>query len=303
KVSSKLGVGSRFEVTIYLKLQDTAEIRQEKFIDLDVLVTDDDPLSLESCCTMLNDFGMKAQGVSSGEEAVEQVVLRHENKQDFFACIIDWKMPGMDGIATTKAIRKAVGDEVPIIIISAYDWSDIEQEARAAGVNAFISKPMFRSRVAKTFNSLVGTDEPKEKEAPLVGGMQNMDLSGFRVLLVEDNDLNAEIASEILAMTGLSVERAADGTEAVDMMSRCKDGYYDIIFMDIQMPKMNGYDTARAIRAMNRNYCKQVPIIAMTANAFAEDIQAAKTVGMNEHIAKPLDFKHLSKTLNKWLKK
>lgn len=135
-------------------------------------------------------------------------------------------------------IRKAVGNGVPIIIISAYDWSDIEQDARAAGANAFISKPLFRSRLAKTFNSLVNEEEHTEQDAPLVS-LSGMELKGHRILLVEDNDLNAEIASEILSITGLAVERATDGTEAVDMISTCCDGYYDIIFMDIQMPKMN----------------------------------------------------------------
>ena len=300
KVESKLGVGSRFIVTMYLKLQDATEVRYDKFVDLDVLVADDDELSLESCCGMLNDFGMKAEGVSTGTEAVEHVVLHHQQKRDYFACIIDWKMPDMDGIATTKAIRKAVGGDVPIIIISAYDWSDIEMEARAAGANAFISKPLFRSRLAKTFNALVGEEENTEPAVPLVA-LGEMDLAGRRALLVEDNELNAEIAAEILGMTGITVEYAADGTEAVDMVTECPNGYYDIIFMDIQMPKMNGYDAARAIRALNRNYCKQVPIVAMTANAFAEDVLAAKTVGMNEHIAKPLDLNALARTLNKWL--
>ena len=206
----------------------------------------------------------------------------------------------MDGIETTKAIRKAVGKGVPIIIISAYDWSDIEQEARAAGANAFISKPLFRSRLAKTFNMLVGEEDTKEQEAPFAD-LDQMDFTGRRALLVEDNELNAEIATEILEMTGLAVEHAADGAEAVDKMSGCEDGYYNIIFMDIQMPNMNGYDATRVIRAMDRNYCRQVPIVAMTANAFAEDVLAAKTVGMNEHIAKPLDLKALAKTLNRWL--
>ncbi|MGM9632620.1 MAG: response regulator [Eubacteriales bacterium] len=301
KVESKLNVGSRFTVTMFLKLQDTEEIRQDKFIDLNVLVADDDKLSLESCCGMLEDLGMKPDGVSTGMEAVEYVVDRHHKNQDYFACIIDWKMPDMDGIATTRAIRTAVGDNVPIIIISAYDWSDIEQEARAAGANAFISKPLFRSRLEKTFNALVGEDEQTEQGEPFFD-LSDMHLTGKRVLLVEDNELNAEIATEILEMTGLSVERAADGTEAVDRMTVCKDGYYDLIFMDIQMPQMNGYDATRAIRAMNRIYCKQIPIIAMTANAFAEDVQAAKTVGMNEHIAKPLDIKALAKALGRWLK-
>ena len=206
----------------------------------------------------------------------------------------------MDGIATTRAIRKSVGNEVPIIIISAYDWSNIEQEARAAGANAFISKPLFRSRLETTFNSLVCNEEPTEPIIPLAE-ISGINFSGKRILLVEDNDLNAEIACEILGMTGVAVERASDGAEAVDMINEGTDGYYDLIFMDIKMPKMNGYDATRVIRSMDSNYCKQIPIIAMTANAFAEDVQAAKTVGMNEHIAKPIDMKALAKTLNRWL--
>ena len=299
KVESQRGVGSRFTVTMYLKLQEAQQIHYDRFVALDVLVADDDALSLESCCGMLGDFGINAEGVSSGAEAVERVVEHHAQNRDYFACILDWKMPDMDGIATTRAIRGAVGADVPIIIISAYDWSDIEQEARAAGANAFISKPLFRSRLAKTFSVLLGEEEIAQAE-PLVE-LGDIDLTGKRALLVEDNELNAEIATEILGMTGILVERAVDGIQAVDLVTDCPDGYYDIIFMDIQMPRMNGYDAARAIRAMDRSYCRQVPIVAMTANAFAEDVHAAKTVGMNEHIAKPLDLNILAKTLIRWL--
>ncbi|MGN0583986.1 MAG: response regulator [Ruminococcus sp.] len=300
-VESKLNEGSRFTVTMYLKLREGSEFNYDKFINLNVLVADDDKLSLESCCDILNDFGMNADGVSTGKEAVEYVIDHHCRKRDYFACIIDWKMPDMDGIETTRAIRKAVGDEVPIIIISAYDWSDIEQTARSAGANAFISKPLFRSKLADTFNSLVSEGTSNGDEDPLAS-LENMDLTGHRILLVEDNDLNYEIAAEILKMTGVSVERAEDGAKAVDMISSCSDGYYDIIFMDIQMPVMNGYDATRVIRSMNRDYCRQVPIVAMTANAFAEDVQAAKTAGMNEHIAKPLDLNILARTLDRWIR-
>ena len=302
KVESILGVGSRFTVTFYLKLQDTEEIQYDKFVNLDVLVADDDELSLESCCSVLDDLGMRTKGVTSGEQAVQEVVQCHKQNKDYFACIIDWKMPGMDGIETTRAIRKEVGNDVPIIIISAYDWSDIEQEARVAGANAFISKPMFRSRLVKAFCTLMD-EEVQQEPVMTMDDLAAMELSGYRALLVEDNELNVEVATVILEMTGLSVERVSDGTEAVDRMNECEDGYYDIVFMDIQMPKMNGYDATRAIRAMNRNYCRQVPIVAMTANAFAEDVQAAKTVGMNGHIAKPLELKALLGVLKKWLNK
>ena len=148
---------------------------------------------------------------------------------------------------------------------------------------------------------LVGDEEDQVVERPHAA-LEDINMAGRRALLVEDNRLNAEIAMEILRMTGIAVEHAADGIEAVDRMNECEDGYYDIVFMDVQMPRMNGYDATRAIRAMNRDYCRQVPIVAMTANAFAEDVQAAKTVGMNEHIAKPLDLCTLAKTLVRWLR-
>ena len=300
KVESTPGEGSSFTVTIYLKLQEEIMTDHQKFIDLDVLVADDDALSLESCVGMLCDLGMKAEGVSSGAEAVKQVLEHHEHNKDYFACIIDWKMPDMDGIETTRAIRRTVGPDVPIIIISAYDWSDIEQEARAAGANAFISKPLFRSRLERTFGSLLGEEEAEDRNSPMEL-LEELDFSEYRALLVEDNELNAEIAEEILKTTGIAVEHVWNGMEAVDRMNECTDEYYDIVFMDIQMPRMNGYDATRAIRAMDRNYCKQIPIIAMTANAFAEDVLAAKTVGMNEHIAKPLDLNTMARILKKWM--
>ena len=301
RVQSKLGVGSRFTVTMYLKLQDTEGINYEKFRNLSVLVADDDPDSLDSCCSILGDLGMAVDGVHTGVEAVEQVARRHAGRKDYFACILDWKMPDMDGIAAAREIRKAVGSEVPIIILSAYDWSEVEQEARGAGVNAFISKPLFRSRLAKIFHGLLDGENPPKPEDPMTE-LANMDFSGSRALVVEDNDLNAEIAAEFLRMTGLTLEFAVDGVEAVEKITECADGYYDIVFMDIQMPRMNGYDATRAIRSMERSYCKALPIVAMTANAFAEDVQAAKTAGMNDHLAKPLDPDILVRALNKWLR-
>lgn len=243
---------------------------------------------------------MKAEGASSGRTAVEMVRKRHEVLDDYFACIIDWKMPEMNGIETTREIRRMVGEDVPIIILSAYDWSEIEQEAREAGANAFISKPLFRSRLIRTFSHLTGEAEDSAPECDM-NALKELDLKGKRALLVEDNDLNFEIAKELLEMTGLEVERAADGIEAVDAVTEGEDGLYDIIFMDIQMPRMNGYDATRAIRSLKRPYAGSVPIIAITANAFAEDIHAAKTVGMNEHIAKPFDFETLVRVLSRWL--
>lgn len=243
---------------------------------------------------------MKGEWVLSGREAVGLVVSRHAEGRDFFAVIVDWKMPEMDGIETTKEIRKQVGNDVPIIIISAYDWSDIELEARAAGANAFISKPLFKSRMAYLFNGLLGHSDSIVTSS--LNDIIQEDFSGKRALLVEDNDLNAEIAGEILKMAGMDVDYAKDGKEALDIMSAAQDNYYDIVFMDIQMPIMNGYDATMAIRALPGEYTKRVPIIAMTANAFTEDIQASANAGMNQHMAKPLNFNELMGVLRRWVK-
>ena len=301
KVESRLNEGSTFTVTIFLKLQDTDDMAGKKFADLSVLVADDDEMSMESAVDILEDLGMQAAGVLSGEAALDHVVIHHEEGRDYNAVILDWKMPGMDGVETARAIRARIGNDIPIIILSAYDWTDIEAEARAAGVNAFISKPLFKSRMERVFEELVGDSANAETAVSPLQDLKEMDLSGYCCLLVEDNELNAEIAQEILEETGMKVEHVWDGVEAVEAVTTAEDGKYDLVLMDIQMPKMNGNDATRAIRASERKYCKTVPIVAMTANAFAEDVQAARTAGMNEHIAKPIDLKALAKILDKWV--
>ena len=303
EVESKLNEGSTFTVTIHLKLQDTDAEGDQIFADLSVLVADDDELSMESAVNVLEELGMQAEGVLSGEEAVCRVVERHEVSDDFNAVVLDWKMPGMNGVETARQIRRQVGEDVPIIILTAYDYSEIEDEARRAGVNAFVGKPLFKSRMAHVFREVMGAEQPDAAQEVPLKALESLDLTGCRCLLVEDNELNAEIAAEIIGETGMSVEHAWDGSEAVDIMMSAEDGAYDIVLMDIQMPKMNGNDATRAIRAMGSAYCRRVPIVAMTANAFAEDVQAAKSAGMNEHIAKPIDLNALAKVLAKYVLK
>ncbi len=301
KVESELDKGTKITVTIFLEIQDTdVEQSVEEFVDLPVLVVDDEQTACEYACEMLDGLGMKGEWVLTGREALEWVCKKHEADEDYFAVIMDWKMPEMDGLATTKEMRRRVGEKVPIIIISAYDWSDIEFEARAAGANAFISKPLFKSRVIHLFKSMMGDGEAPIEAASLEH-FAKRDFSDKRALLVEDNELNAEIAGEILGMVKLNVDYANDGNNAVEIMENAEEGYYDIIFMDIRMPFMNGYEATRAIRNLPRKDVKEIPIIAMTANAFAEDVREAKNSGMNEHIAKPLDFDQLLKALNHWL--
>jgi len=300
-VESQPDKGTKITVTVFLKLQDVDEaVSYEKFIDLPILVADDDLEACEYTCCVLTELGMKSEYVLSGAEAVELVDSHHKAEDDYYAVILDWKMPDMDGLETTRQIRQRVGDDMPIIIISAYDQSEIELEARKAGANAFISKPLFKSRMAHLFHELMGTGMSAALMSP-VEALQQKDFSGRRALLAEDNELNAEIAGEIFGMVNLSVEYAKDGKEALDMVINSEEGYYDVIFMDIQMPVMNGYDSSRAIRALNRRDIKKMPIIAMTANAFAEDAIAARSAGMNEYITKPIDFNQLLAALNNWL--
>ena len=302
KVDSELNRGTKITVTVFLKLQEVDGGKVTELADLPVLVVDDDADCCESTAATLNEIGMISECVNSGHEALKRTVERHERKQDYFALIMDWKMPGMDGIETTRQIRKAVGPDVPIIVLTAYDYSEIEDVAKSAGVDAFIAKPLFRSRLTATLKQFVGgKDESEETEyINKLDRLTASDYSGKRILLAEDNELNREIAVEILSMTGVMVDTAENGQIAVDMMKRSADDKYDLVFMDIQMPVMDGYQAANAIRALPGQKGR-VPIVAMTANAFAEDVMMAKNVGMNEHISKPLDMDRLHDVLRRWL--
>lgn len=299
KVDSRPGEGTRFTVTIVLRICDNDSVACDELADLPVLVVDDDKECCEGTVAILDDIGMNGEWVTTGAEAVERTVERHNSGNDYFAVIVDWKMPGMDGVETTRQIRSRVGKDVPIIVFTAYDFSAVEREAREAGADAFITKPPFRSRLTALFKGLAGGSgemvfEPVEAEK-----MDLTDHTGKKVLLVEDNELNREIATEIIGMSGAEVDSAENGKEAVDIIKEKGPDYYGIVFMDIQMPVMNGYDAARAIRDLPG--CGELPIVAMTANAFAEDVLHAKEAGMNGHISKPLDVNKLNDILNQWL--
>ena len=301
-VESVYGEGSKFTVDLFLKLQTGRDLSYESFADLRVLIADDDPVSCESACGILNDMGMNSEWVLCGKTAVERVKARQEQNRDFFAVIIDWRLPDQDGVETTRQIRKIVGSDVPIIILSAYDWTEIEQEAREAGADSFISKPLFRTKLVNLFNLIVNNHSEKRAIDSAFGKLEEMDLTGRRVLLAEDQEINAEIATDFLEMTGLQVDWAKDGRQALEKLQASPDGYYSLIFMDLQMPHMNGYEATRAIRALDRPYLREIPIVAMTANAFNEDAIRCKSVGMNEHITKPVDVDVLSRVLNTYIK-
>lgn len=283
-----------------LKLQDVeknaAQIKELE--GLRAIVVDDDCDSCESVARMLKRIGMRAEWTTSGKEAVYRARSAHNEGDAYHTYIIDWQMPEMTGIETCRRIRAALGQEAPIIILTAYDWSDIEEEAKAAGVTAFCAKPLFMSDLKAALlaaNNLIekGGEAPSWTEA---------DFSGKRILLVEDNELNREIAEAILEETGFTVEAAPDGTDAVDMVRRAEEGRYDAILMDVQMPIMDGYEATRAIRALPRRDVRDLPIIAMTANAMEEDKETALKSGMNAHIAKPLDIELFLSILSKYLK-
>ena len=299
EVDSAPNKGTKITVTVYLKLQESEKEQEKELVDLPVLVVDDDRTCCESTVATLEDIGIDGEWVLTGAEAVERCRARHKNNSDYFAVILDWKMPGMDGIETARNIRACVGEDVTIIILTAFEFSEIEEEARSAGVNAFIAKPLFRSRLTATLRQFVSGK--KEKNARnCLEDFANADYSGKRILLVEDNELNREIAIEIMGMTGAEIDVAENGKIAVDKIADAPENWYDLVFMDIQMPIMNGYEATAAIRSLS-GARGQVPIIAMTANAFAEDVQLAKNTGMNEHMAKPLDMHKLNEILKTWL--
>ena len=305
KVESELGKGSKFTVTLYLPLcgEDSGDISHLK--DLSVLVVDDDQITCENACDLLASIGMQSEWVTSGDDAIERLTAAQEANRHYAAVILDWKMPGKDGVQTAREIRHKINKDIPIIILSAYDWSAIEHEARAAGVNAFITKPLFKSRLTYVMKNLVTPDSIPDNSD--VNQLRSANYENKRILLVEDNQLNMEIAEEILSTTGVTVEKAYDGKEAVDKIMAMPENYYDLIYydailMDIRMPNMNGYEATSALRMSEREDLKKIPIIAMTANAFSDDVYQSKAVGMNEHISKPIDISTLLKVLDTWLK-
>lgn len=263
------------------------------------LVVDDDFNTCSSVSKMLGQLGMRSEWTTSGREAVFRAQAAHDEGDSYHTYIIDWQMPELSGVETARKIRKAVGEDVPIIILTAYDWTDIEEEAKDAGVTAFCAKPLFMSDLKSALLAANNLGEKEEKAA----AWTLADFSGKRVLLVEDIELNREIAEVILTEAGFVVESAPDGTDAVAMVEKSEENYYDVVLMDVQMPIMNGYEATRTIRNMDRKDVKELPIIAMTANAMEEDKEAAIKHGMNAHISKPLDMDVFIRVLGQYVSK
>lgn len=295
-VKSKPGEGTTFTVELPFEQSsvDLQPVRADVLETLEVLVVDDDQDICEHAALLLKKMNIRAEWVLSGAEAVNRVILAQEAGRGIDVCLIDWKMPEMDGVETTRRIREKIGPDTPIIIISAYDWSEIEEEARAAGVNAFIAKPMFQSSL---YNVLVNVTNGAFGLTGMKSSTGGHSLDGKRLLLAEDNALNLEIAVTLLEMNGAVVESVRNGQEAVDRFVRMGPGYFDAILMDVQMPVLDGCAATRQIRVCGHADARQIPIIATTANAFAEDVSTVMAAGMDAHVAKPLNIEQLCKLL------
>ncbi|MGL6294673.1 response regulator [Eubacterium aggregans] len=296
-VRSIVGVGSEF--TVDVKLGITEESRTSylnkshfNFAQLKALVVDDDVAVCEHAVITLKEIGVTSEWVDSGKKAVDRVRYKWEKKQYYDLVLVDWKMPGMDGIETALQIRKIVGPEVTIIIMTAYDWSSIEHDAKLAGVNLLMSKPMFKSSLISAFEKVLAHQDEAATQIT-----EEVRFDGKRVLLAEDHALNVEVATRLLNQRGFMVEYAENGLRALELFTGSTIGYYDAILMDIRMPQMDGLQATYNIRHWSRPDAKTIPIIAMTANAFEEDIEKSKAAGMNAHLAKPIDPKALFQRL------
>ena len=298
-VVSQEGKGTTFTVSLQLRTC-RGPVRQEVIPELKglrALVADDDFNSCSSVTKMLSTIGMRPDWTTSGKEAVLRVKLAEEQNDEYAVFIVDWLIPDMNGIEVVRRIRGIIGEEKPIIILTAYDWSDIEEEAREAGVTAFCSKPIFLSELREILESPF-TAQSAEKRV----SEEEPSFAGKKIFLVEDNELNQEIAVEILQEAGFVMDVADDGAAAVEKLKAAEPGQYDVVLMDIQMPIMNGYEATKQIRALDSPWLADLPIIAMTANAFEEDKKAALDAGMNGHIAKPIDVPGLLALLREILK-
>jgi len=291
-VDSELGKGTSFHVTLDLE---KAEIPEADMVlpPWNMLVVDDDRQLCESTAASLQAIGVQADWTLDAEKALEMVEKRRNDP--YQVILLDWKLPGMDGITAARELRRRDGEDIPILLISAYDWSDIEAEAKAAGVTGFISKPLFKSTLfygLKPFAETMAVPEAKKEESAL---------AGRRVLLAEDNDLNWEIAEELLSAEGLELDWAENGRICLDKFANSQIGHYDAILMDLRMPVMTGYEATEAIRKLDRPDAATIPIIAMTADAFAEDVRKCMEAGMNAHVAKPIDVRDVCRQLLKFM--
>lgn len=295
---SEIDKGTVFTVKLELPI---GEDKSEAYTlpPIDILFVDDDEIFLAVTEDTVEEMGANAETACSGKQAVEMVKERHEAGNDYAVAIVDWKMPEMSGAETVRAIRSITGADTSIILVSAYDWSDIEDDAKSSGADGFISKPLFKSYLVEKIGLALNNGERKNDTAEI----RNNDLSGLNVLVAEDNELNWEVISELLSMYGITAEHVENGRDAVTAIQNAEKGRYDLILMDIQMPVMNGKEATAEIRKSSKDYVRNIPIIAMTADAFAEDIAACFAAGMDGHTAKPVDMNKLCQEMRRVIKR
>ena len=299
EVESEKGVGSTFRVTIPLMDASEHDEDLEKELrpdEMTVLVVDDDPVACEHAKLVLEKAGIAAETAMSGPEAIEKVTLRHARRDPYNLILVDWKMPGMDGVETTRRMRDIIGHESAIIILTAYRWDDVLEEALEAGVDSFLPKPLFANTIIEEFKSSM-----RRKGLLSPSGKEKADLNGRHILLAEDVQINAEIMMMVLAARGINAELAVNGRIAVEKFEASEPGYYDAILMDMRMPEMDGLEATRTIRAMEREDAARIPIIALTANAFDEDVQRSLQAGLNAHLTKPVQPAALYETLESFI--
>ncbi|MBE6016412.1 MAG: response regulator [Lachnospiraceae bacterium] len=295
EVESEKGAGTTFTVTVTLADSGRTGMQGEEEVhpgEMTVLIVDDDPVACKHAQLVLEKAGIASELASSGAQALEMVRLRHARMEPYNLILVDWKMPEMDGVETTRQIRAEIGHESAIIILTAYRWEDVLEEALQAGVDSFLPKPLFAAAVLEEFKSAL-----KKKDIPTKKKQAKADLAGRHILLAEDVDVNAEIMQMVLQMRDMKAERAENGKKALEMFSKHPEGYYDAILMDLRMPEMDGLEATRAIRATDRSDAKTIPIIALTANAFDEDVQRSMQAGLNAHLSKPVQPELLFGTL------
>ena len=293
-VESEKHKGTTFMVTVTLIDCDRKSIDEDENDmlphELCVLVIDDDPIACEHAQLVLGQVGVNCEKALSGAEGLQMAKVRHARRDPYDLILVDWRMPDMDGVETTRQIRAAVGSETPVIILTSYNWDDIADEAKSAGVDTFVAKPLFAEKVLDEFRAAF-----RKKNAKLV--RETADLKGRRILLAEDVSVNAEIMIMVLSMREMEVDHAENGRIAVEKFEEHEEGYYDAILMDMRMPEMDGLEATRRIRAMSRADAKSIPIIALTANAFDEDVQHSMQAGLNAHLSKPVEPDVLFETL------
>ncbi|MBQ9568030.1 MAG: response regulator [Lachnospiraceae bacterium] len=300
EVDSEKGIGTTFTVTVTLMDSDKHEAEGDDSIDvkpedMTVLIVDDDAIACDHAKLILEKEGIAAETALSGEKAVEMVKLRHARREPYNLIIVDWRMPEMDGVETTRSIRQVSGDESAIIILTAYNWDDVQDDAVNAGVDSFIAKPLISGTILDEYKTALKKKNEKGHRE------HRADLKGCRILLAEDVEINAEIMMNVLGMKEMECEHALNGRIAVDMFRESPEGYYDAILMDMRMPEMDGEEACQTIRSMERPDARTIPIIALTANAFDEDVQRSLQAGMNAHLSKPVQPETLFETLEKML--